>query len=117
MFDTNLELVGSPTNMGPERELIIFRIIQEALNNCIKHAGASRLLLKLLYTDTRLDVEISDNGKGLNNAADRKDATNGSGLKNIYQRARLINATCAIDSHRQEGTTIQLSIPIATTPL
>ena len=101
-----MEIQGRPYELSKEKELLIFRIIQEAINNAIKHSGANLIAVNLQYLDEKFTVSIEDDGKGFD--AGRR-FTNGMGLNNMKTRAGLLGATFHIRS-QQEGTQITLSL-------
>jgi two-component system, NarL family, sensor kinase len=114
LYDTRLEITGTPIFLDAQKELVIFRIIQESLNNSIRHAKASTLLLRLEYSTTHLSVLVQDNGTGWTKKSIIKEPgySGGSGLKNMQQRAKLINGECKFESSPSNGTTVYLTIPI-----
>jgi signal transduction histidine kinase len=87
----------------------LFRIVQEGLNNIAKHAQASQVTLHLLDKEDEVYCILEDNGKGFNEA----DLVNyaGSGLRNIRERAMLLNGSAEINSRPGSGTTIEIHIP------
>jgi len=87
-------------------ELNLYRIIQEALNNCFKHSKADTIRLYLGDSDNRLIVFIDDNGTGF----EKEKVKKGYGLKNIESRAKLINAEICLETD-QSGTSWLISIP------
>lgn len=104
---------GNPVFMDSQKELVIFRIIQEAFNNILKHAKAKNVVLKLYYSDSHIKVTVQDNGEGfipeqLNVSGTLKPK---SGLLNMKKRANLIDGNCEIISEISKGTIIHLSIP------
>jgi signal transduction histidine kinase len=109
VFDTAVTVSGTPVSIDPQKELILFRAVQEALNNAIKHSGANRIEVHLRYCPTELQVEVSDNGQGINTELMKQE--NGSGLRNMRNRAKLIGGSFRIDN-RQPGTQIRLNLPI-----
>jgi signal transduction histidine kinase len=84
----------------------IYRIIQEAVNNAIKYAEAKEIKIDFEY-DSCLNVEISDNGKGFDLTAIKK----GNGIKNMKSRAKKLEAEFEIDSKKDLGTRVILSLP------
>lgn len=102
------EIQGEPFFLEASKELIIFRIVQEALNNAVKHSNASLIETKLLYKGNQLELSIKDNGKGFKYGSNEESY---SGLKNIIQRANILEGICDIQSQDNIGTTIQISIP------
>jgi signal transduction histidine kinase len=97
---------------NPEHKLTIFRIIQEALNNAIKHAKATSVNIKFLKNPSFAQVVIEDNGIGF----DLKAVNRGIGLKNIQNRIYLINGTHRIESIPNQGSRIIINFPIQKTP-
>lgn len=85
--------------------IILFRIIQEAINNVLKHSHANEMKLWLTNSPTHLDILIQDNGSGFIEDSIEK----GSGLRNMYNRARFINAKVDIDSNPNEGTRLKIN--------
>jgi len=88
-------------------EIQIYRIIQEFLNNVIKHAKANKMLIHIRDTDTSLDLILSDNGIGFNIDQLQK----GMGLKNIDSRIKSINAQSKWKSKKDKGSRLIIKIP------
>ena len=88
----------------------VFRIIQETLNNVVKHAQATIVYVNLSCNDEFLVARISDNGIGMDPSPMMKNT--GSGLTNIRERVRLLNGNIQIQSNPEKGTTISTEIPI-----
>lgn len=104
---------GNPVFMDSQKELVIFRIIQEAFNNILKHSKAKHVLLKLYYNDSHIKVTVKDNGEGFipEQLTENGTLKPKSGLLNMKKRANLIDGNCEINSEINKGTTIHLSIP------
>lgn len=107
--DTGLEIEfqkhGTLPVMDKEYELSVYRIIQELLQNAIKHAEASYILVQLaIWSDGLLTVTIEDNGKGFDTTKDIK----GLGLVSIKNRLRVMNGFIDINSHEQQGTSVHV---------
>jgi signal transduction histidine kinase len=100
----NLELAPDDT-LDPIRTEHIVAIVGEALANVVRHARASRVELYAARPSGRLDIRIRDNGVGI---ADDVDA--GFGLRNMRDRARIINGELSIE-HLDHGTEVRLSVP------
>lgn len=104
-------------NFDPESEKllsentkrIIYRIIQEAINNCLKHAEAKSVLIYLSVIKNKLNLVISDDGKGFNPATTKK----GNGLNNIQNRVHLCNGTFALNSSPGKGCELIINIPLS----
>lgn len=89
----------------------IYRIVQEAVNNILKHADAKEISIQLLKQDNRLSIMIEDDGKGFDISQVKRM---GRGLKNITARSEWLHGTISIDSTPGRGTTIAIEIPLAT---
>lgn len=99
-----------PAANNPDKDLILFRILQEILNNIIKHAAASEINISLEYLEGVLQMQITDNGIGFN--ADELSAEQrGMGLQNIRKRAGIIGGEVAIKSNPGDGTQVSIFIP------
>jgi len=106
--DFHADVVGV---LPPEIGLTLFRILQEALHNAVKHSGVKRMEVQLSERANAIQLVISDSGKGfdLHTALLGK----GLGLTTMRERVRLVNGNIAIDSRPMGGTTIQISVPLA----
>lgn len=100
----------SADEMPVNHQLSVYRIIQEILNNMLKHAQATNINIAIGQRETALEFSIHDNGKGFN--AKELRASQGIGWKNIIARARLISAQLRIKSEAGSGTSINLIVPI-----
>lgn len=85
--------------------LILFRIVQECINNVIKHSQSKDLQLLVIDSPENLNIEINDNGVGFNSDLEN----DGSGIKNMGSRAKLINAELLINSLENIGTKVCVS--------
>jgi PAS domain S-box-containing protein len=92
-----------------DRQLALYRILQEQLNNVIKHSGASEVEITLSRNDEVAELMIFDNGKGFQ-ATERK---NGIGLNNIQSRAQLLGGKMEIRSAPGEGVLMKITLPAA----
>jgi signal transduction histidine kinase len=91
-----------------EKSLAIYRILQEQLNNILKHAAASKIDITLKQSDKETWIIIIDNGNGF----DTKARRNGIGLNNIYSRATLNKGSMTIDSAPGKGCKLEVSLPL-----
>jgi signal transduction histidine kinase len=95
--------------LSPQQELVSFRILQEAIHNIVKHAEATKIEISFVYNLRQTLITITDNGNGFD--LNRLDANNtGIGLKNMQNRAALINAKLNIQSAIFQGTSLTLGI-------
>jgi two-component system, NarL family, sensor histidine kinase UhpB len=103
---------GETRRLAPEHELAVYRIVQEALNNVVKHARAQHVQVHLRFSDA-LVVSIHDDGVGFA-MPDRVDALTERGhfgLIGMRERAELIGARLVIHSSPGQGTTVELTAP------
>ncbi len=91
-------------------DIILFRMIQEMVNNVIKHADANQIDISIASTPEQTIFSIKDNGKGFDTAATFAKERTGIGLQNIINRAKLIDATVDVKSALGAGTIITLCI-------
>ena len=99
-----------PPTHNLDKDLIIFRILQEVTNNIIKHSFATGINIKLIYTGENIELHIDDNGVGFD-ADNLAEAQMGMGLKNMRKRAGIVGGEVFIKSQENEGTCISVIIP------
>ena len=90
----------------------LFRLIQESLNNLVKHSGATTATVNIVRHAARLDVTVHDDGQGF----DAEDITTGLGLTGFTERVRLLGGTHQIQTAPGQGTTVSLQIPLSQRP-
>ena len=110
-YQTLLETEGNVQKLDPQKELIVFRIIQEVLNNILKHADATAIKIHAAY-NAELRLTITDDGSGFNISPNPEKETLSLGLRNMESRAKLIGADFSINSSPGNGTTVTLGIPL-----
>jgi len=108
---TSINVEGQEQNMQEQKKLIIFRIIQEALHNILKHSQAKNIDVKFYYETDKLKIDITDNGIGFDKELITKK--DGLGLQNIVSRAALIGGEAHINSVINQGTVITIIAPYA----
>ncbi len=96
---------GWQNTLDKEKEVVLYRIAQELINNAIKHAQANNILVQVICDDKRINLTVEDDGIGY-----QKDALGGIGLKNIESRTQFINATFDVHSQLGAGTTCQVEV-------
>ncbi|MBU6158135.1 MAG: sensor histidine kinase [Bacteroidetes bacterium] len=111
-IDINFFQEGDLPFMSSENELILFRIIQESLQNIIRHAEASKVDIHLIHCTEQLSLIIKDDGKGFDPEAQAspKPGT-GAGLANMRNRAALLQGAMKIIAQPGQGTTLQFIFP------
>ena len=98
---------GIEYNLNSEQELLVFRIIQEATANAIKHANPTAIEINFNYLPGLFTVTITDDGSGFDA---EKVTTSGLGLTNMQERAKLLNGKMIISSGEGKGSTVTLEI-------
>ncbi len=95
-------------------ETTIFRVIQEAINNILKHADASHVSVSLYYRKNVVKIRVKDDGKGfaVEEAISSKDKPRGLGLISMSERVELVNGIFDIRSGSGFGTEINIQVPV-----
>lgn len=109
-----LSTTGDNNRLESNIEVTLFRILQEALTNVMKHARATEVKVRLDITEEEATLEVADNGTGLDPALlATSQAQNCLGLASIQERALLLAGTCNIDSQPGKGTRVSVKIPLS----
>ena len=118
-YEIQFNTSGKPYRLEPQQELIFFRIVQEALHNIIRHAKATSIKVELLFEPQIFTLKISDNGVGFDSSQLAINNYNGLGLgiRNMHNRASMINTDFKLMSNVEKGTTVILTLPLQTTKL
>jgi two-component system, NarL family, sensor kinase len=103
---------GDECELDKAKEILVFRIIQELINNAMKHAQATAINVSLTWTSNQLTVLVQDDGVGFN-ADEKNQSLGGLGLFNMQNRARILNATFSYEPEWQKGTKAVLTIPLS----
>ena len=113
-MSVDLKVVGNERRFNPEVELVLFRIVQEALANVRRHAEASKVQVILEFFEEKTTVTISDNGKGFQvpKAAAEMTSIGKLGLIGMAERARLLSGKVTIESVIGTGTTVKVTVPV-----
>jgi two-component system, NarL family, sensor kinase len=101
---------GLDDRLDSNLEIVLYRVIQECVNNVIKHANASRLDISVLKDKAGISATIEDNGKGFD--IGDKDKFEGIGLKNIITRIEYLKGMVDFDSSPGRGTLVALNVPL-----
>jgi len=108
LIEAELIVKGDVYPLGEQRELVLFRIFQEVVNNTMKHSGAALLNICLEYIPELFNLTIGDDGVGF--SANSLDHSRGSGLMNIENRAAVIGAVAKIDSSPGNGCSVNVNL-------
>jgi signal transduction histidine kinase len=107
LFVTSFQSEVNSIPVDRNKTIFLYRMVQEALNNVVKHSGADRVMVDIRTEGGDIHITISDNGKGFN--AQAADFKPGIGLSSIQQRATMIGAIARINSEKDKGTTVHLA--------
>jgi signal transduction histidine kinase len=99
-------------NLTEKARHSLFLAVKEALNNVIRHAAATEVELRISPSSERLEVVITDNGRGF----DRGTIRRGNGLDNLTARLEALNGQCRIESQIGKGTTVEFIVPLPLAP-
>ncbi|MDB5132287.1 MAG: sensor histidine kinase [Mucilaginibacter sp.] len=108
LLHLSISIEGASYSLGAQRELVLFRIFQEALNNTLKHGSAEHLKISLHYFDQLFNLTLEDDGAGF--STELSENQSGSGLKNMENRAALIGAVATIKSSPGNGCRIKVTL-------
>jgi signal transduction histidine kinase len=108
--ECQLEAATDDSKLSPEARTTLFRVFQEALTNIARHAGASRVWVRLISHSHRLELEVRDNGRGIN---PQEISGEGSlGLVGMRERVRLLEGELQITGTPEQGTSVLVSVPV-----
>ena len=111
VIKTCIQIEGKEQQIQENKKLIIFRMLQEALQNVLKHSKAKSIDVHFNYQPDHLIIKMTDNGNGFDKTFINKNE--GLGLRNIINRALLIGGKANIHSVINEGTSITITSPYA----
>lgn len=113
-LQTNFAQEGLTYSLSTHKELILFRIFQEALNNIMKHAKASLVSVVVKFDPNLFRLEMTDNGVGfeIHNINNDDHEKPGLGIGNMKNRSHVIGATYSISSDPGKGTSIKITLPL-----
>ena len=109
MLRGSLNIFGIEERLNPRLEIALFRIVQEAINNIIKHSQAMEFSVQLVKRGNDLKMFIYDDGIGFNS---NNSGINGFGLINIKERVESFKGVFKIDSTENNGTLLVIEIPL-----
>lgn len=96
--------------LGPDRRLVVYRVVQEALSNVVRHAEVGRAAVDIERRDENVVAIIRDEGRGFEAAA--REPGEGLGLIGMEERAEMVGGTLHVESRPGEGTTVRLEVPL-----
>jgi len=105
LFTVEYTQQGHPISIEISKQVIIFRILQESLNNIVKHSNGNHITAQVLFDANGVTIQIADDGKGINTAG---NAVDGSGIRNMQARAAMLPASLRIENGENKGTVVTL---------
>ncbi|MCX6316706.1 MAG: histidine kinase [Bacteroidetes bacterium] len=114
-FKTEFRIAGNSVLLEAQKELILFRIVQEALHNVIKHARATVIRVYAEYTPEQLALRIEDDGRGFAAVSNQEGVVRdqGLGIRNMHNRAKMIGADFSLQSAVGHGTSVKIVVPLS----
>ena len=108
--DINCEVADLPAEVEPGIALCLFRVLQEALQNSLKHSGVRQFEVRLWATTDYIHLTIGDSGTGFDSGKSRQ--RQGLGLVSMEERVKLVQGKFSIESHADRGTTVHVRVPL-----
>jgi two-component system sensor histidine kinase UhpB len=109
----SIDASAAAIEIGPERSTMLFRVVQEALTNAVRHAEASRASIRAAFEDGALIVEVQDDGKGMDTA--RQFNRESWGIVGMHERVRFFGGELTITGKAGHGTSVVLRLPMEKT--
>lgn len=113
-FQTELSVHGERYTMGYEKEIVLFRVSQEVLNNVLKHSRATCITAELHYHPETFSLLLHDDGIGFDPEKIRNNplTESGAGLRNMERRTEMIGGRFRLTSSPQTSTSIRIDVPV-----
>jgi len=112
-YQTKILVDGEVYRLEGQREIVLFRVVQEILNNILKHAGGKQIQVSLQFTPAHFHLTVLDDGKGFDYEAvlGREMSKSGAGLRNIQRRTEMLGGTCTFKTAQNKGTSVHIQLP------
>ncbi|NHF58560.1 hypothetical protein FK220_004375 [Flavobacteriaceae bacterium TP-CH-4] len=107
-----LQFYGSDKGIDLNQQVTMYRVIQELINNAIKHAKASEVLVQYIREGNQIDITVEDNGIGMADQKIKEEGGKGMGLSNLQTRVAYLKGDLDFHSEENEGTTVNVHINI-----
>ncbi|UVD79335.1 histidine kinase [Myroides albus] len=108
-LDIHIEFLSYTSFLSQDKQLLVYRIIQELVNNAIKHAEASQIIIQLVEEEHEIIVTVEDDGKGFD--TNKLDLKKSAGFHNIQSRIQFMKGTLAVHSEENIGTSVEFKFP------
>lgn len=115
-LDVVLKISGQEQELSSITSVTLYRILQEACNNSLKHSKANKIYIRISFFDDLFELDVDDNGIGFDlpmvEERAQEDFLHGFGLSTMRERAKLLSGTFSINSRPGFGTKIHVSVPL-----
>ena len=111
ILQVQVSCIGNKLEPEYQKQLVLFRVIQECFQNIIKHANATQVAVSFTFKPHQFAVSIVDNGVGFDYQPENS-ASDGLGLMNIFSRVHLVGGDATLTSSIGSGTTVSIIVPI-----
>lgn len=115
-LDIQFKLEGEEKDLTSIVSVTLYRIIQEACNNAVRHSNGKNVSVRLAFLENNIEIDIEDNGNGFDlhkvEAKGKEDYLHGFGLSTMRERARLLSGSFSIDTKVGVGTKVHVSVPV-----
>ena len=109
-LEVDMDIQIAATRLSESSQLHVYRIFQEVLTNCLKHARATKFHLRIVQDEQWMKISMKDNGAGFN--LQEMESTWGFGLKNIVNRVDILNGRLFLDAQKDKGVSYTIEIPL-----
>jgi signal transduction histidine kinase len=106
-MEVEVQSEGVSEELPDEYKVCIYRLVQEALNNAVRHSGARNARVRVEQAGGRITVEVSDDGRGFD-----PERSRGMGILGMEERVKRLGGSLAIDSRPGQGTTLRAELPV-----
>jgi signal transduction histidine kinase len=112
-YQTDIFIEGEAYRLEGQKEIVLFRVVQEILSNILKHAKAKYIKVSLQFTPAHFSLTVQDDGKGFDYEAvlGREMSKSGAGLRNIQRRTEMLGGSCTFQTAQGEGTKVHIQLP------
>ena len=112
---TEVQVAGKQQRLPPEKELLLFRIVQEALRNVWRHSQASAAFISVDFGHDKIKITVQDNGQGFQLPKRLGDLASAGklGLAGMYERTQLLGGSLELQSTPGKGTTLIIEVPVS----
>jgi len=108
--EIEFKIADLPKSLPPDISLCLFRVLQGALQNAVKHSGVRQFDVELRYASDEIHLTVRDSGSGFD--VEEAMKTHGLGVVSMRERLKLVDGQLSIDSQPQQGTTVHARVPL-----